>query len=183
MNGSFESPTLTQSSPDDVLPTGWTSNPNQPTYVQYGPSWAPLVAQDGNQFVHLGFGNDVYWLQQTFTVPIAGNYTLTWYDTTFPHQIFYGAPYDVSVTDANGSPLSSGSFDAVDATGTWHQRSLTMWLAQGSDTLEFLNTGARSAWAPFLDNVQVTAVPEPGATALLAGAGLLGFAAFRRFNS
>ena len=83
------------------------------------------------------------------------------------------------------SPVASTTynFNAAGKSATnmgWASQSFS-FVASGTSSTLFFSSGNNSAWGPALDNVTVTAVPEPETFAmLLAGLGLIGFVKRRK---
>ena len=126
---------------------------------------------------HPELGNAIAGLQNTSQLDevvtgfAGGTYTLTWSDAG---RAGYDAhSYDVIV---DGNLVGTYLTNAGQAWGT-HTLSLT-GLAAGTFSLEFLGQAARDGTS-FIDNVSVSAVPEP-ASALLMLAGVLPLLAWRR---
>lgn len=88
---------------------------------------------------------------------------------------------DTSVPTGTLGDNAGGNYDAAFADAKWSSGSWTLALGAGTHTIagkslvSALKAGGSGA-------VQLTAVPEPGATALLASLGVLGFAAVRKYR-
>jgi choice-of-anchor C domain-containing protein len=130
------------------------------------------TAADGDWSIDLS-GVGAGSLSQTFDT-VAG----TTYRVSF--QIagnFYDSGMKTGTASAGGTvlPLSFDTAGRGSTTMGWESRSFTFTAAGASSTLQFVSSVQSSAGLA-LDNVQVTAVPEP-ATALLWLAGIAGLAA------
>lgn len=96
--------------------------------------------------------------------------------------------FDLTDDSYAGAPTTSGS--DLGFTAGWndsaYEISLTFPHASGDLVLSWFASGAGwqagldESWA--IDNVEVSAVPEPSTWALISGAGLLGFAGYRRWR-
>jgi hypothetical protein len=163
-NGSFESPALPSGAVQQVTPAGWTWAGSPGFVFADAP---PGSAQDGRQFVDIG-NTSAFGLQQSFSVAVAGDYWLTWFDNAAAFAQV--APYRVTVS----SGVADAQFDAnegVDA--AWTQRSLLVALAVGDYTLAFAPLDVPfplPAQDRLIDNVSLTAVPLPPAGWLLVAA-------------
>ena len=125
------------------------------------------LPQQGNQYVVMT-ANYGWSLNQTFTLPTAGTYQFSWYDTLSPSYWYVVSLYQGS----NPNPIYSSSFTGASASfGAWVLRSRLADLLAGSYTLQF-RTGSGGA-ALFWDNVSVEAVTVPEPTSMIAGALLL----------
>ena len=171
-NGSFESP-------DIGLPpagfnytnvvTGWTVIGN-PT-VLFNTTYRPV--SDLLQAVQIERNGDQ--LQQSFATVIGQQYLLSfdlssWWTSGPPAQ-----PGELGVTVGP----ASGSY--TESTNAYTTYTLPFTATAITTTLTFTNTGPTGNSYPQIDDVSVTAVPEPGTVAmLLAGLAAVGFMAKRR---
>lgn len=132
------------------------------------------VAQDGNIFVELdSYSNSIMFSQTVTTVPGAA-YTLSYYYAPRPGIAEGSNGIDLFF---NGAPIDyvTGYSNSDDA---WIQRIFTV-NGTGSDVISFAAVGISDSFGGSIDNVSMTAVPEP-ATMLLLGLGLIGIAGFRK---
>ena len=104
-----------------------------------------------------------------FTFVAGDEYTLTWSDAG---RTNYGSTQTYSVT-AGGDVLGSFTTD----NGQWTSHSFTFTAA--SDAALIFQGTVNADATSFIDNVSVTAVPEPTAL-LMMGVGTLGLLAWRR---
>ncbi|MCK6407236.1 MAG: DUF642 domain-containing protein [Rhodocyclaceae bacterium] len=141
------------------------------------------VAQHGVQFVELdshGVNPNSAMQQQLSTIG-GQNYTLSfWYS---PRPSTASRPSDTNNISVfwNGATLLP-TLSGTNNTGShnWQQYSYTV-TGTGSDILRFGALGTQDTYGGSLDNVSVTAVPEPGSLAMiLAGLGLMGGVVRRR---
>jgi hypothetical protein len=110
-----------------AVPSGWSGG----VWIVNGNTYFP-VPEDGSQYDDIGNGSSGP-LSQTFNVPVAGQYMLTWLDN---EAAGWEHSYTVSVT---GNPTIG--YDAV-SSGDWIPQSLSLTLSAGTNTLVFQPTGA-----------------------------------------
>jgi hypothetical protein len=186
LNGSFESPAIAANSYQHATPTSWSWGSSagwifsgsvfDPNEGSYWPS-----PQNGLQFVDIGNVSS-FTLFQSFTVADQGEYQLAWYDNAHSHGLT--SPYSVSVFDSSLQPVASVNLDAAHG-GVWQNRTLPLNLASGNYRLTFMARGVTRGYDTLLDNISITAVPEPSIWVLVA----LGTGAFalrkrrRRFST
>lgn len=179
-NGDFEA------SPGHVVGTtslsGWVVHTGNIDRV--AGLWPALLAGHGT-VVDLN-GHTIGGISQSFATTAGTTYVLTFEYGRNPDNTQSGnKPFDVSVI---GSAFAASITNPPSNTG-WTAYT-QMFTATGTTaTLNFLSTTtapvyaptSQAAWGPLLDNVSVTAVPEPAGYALaLAGVGLLGLVGRRR---
>ena len=174
VNGSFEATTV---NPNTwvILPTipGWTGNPDIELRNDYdGP------AQDGVNFVELDtFANSA--MHQSFAA--TGQVLLSFWYAPRANANAPAGSNDLSFSLGN---LSGTLLQGVAGSTpqTWiHYTGVADVGNSGTATLSFAALGISDQIGGSIDNVSVTAVPEPGMAALLlAGLGLVGWQARRR---
>jgi hypothetical protein len=177
LNGGFEAPSL---GPGDSFalgtPTGWSGG----FALVAGDAGNPVAfppPPEGHQYAYFS-QEPGFELWQTFTIPAAGLYQLDWLEGSASYispELGEPAPYTVTLSSTTSGLLANGNFEAGNA-GSWQAQSLQFELLPGEYTLTFdlsRNFG-------YLDNVTLTAVPEPQAYAFVSGMALLGFALFAR---
>jgi choice-of-anchor C domain-containing protein len=170
VNGSFESGTnpgvFTPLAAGSTAITGWTVGGDSVDYI--GTYWN---AQSGARSVDLS-GNAPGSIFQTFDTVLGQVYNVTF---------FLGANGDgppptksvsVSATGNAAGSYSVGSTPFPPNVTAWSPFNYVFTATGTSTTLTFTSTGT-TAYGAALDNVNVTAVPEPAAWALM----ILGFGA------
>ncbi len=177
-NGSFELGSTGDE--QSTVPAGWNGQVEYFTAATYG-----LTAADGNKLV------DLAWYTSN---PSSGNLSQT-FDTT-AGQVYR---VDFQIGGSNYAGRGAPSSVAVAAVGdylgnlfnvaanpnvaiNWTPQSFTFTAGAATfSTLAFSSTVDSFSAFAFLDAVSVSAVPEPGALAmLLAGLGVVGYMAKRR---
>jgi len=136
------------------------------------------AAQDGNNFVELDSHSNS-WIGQSVATIIGQVYNLS----------FWYSPRAGVGADSNGISLYLDNDLEVSLTGNginhtgnvWSNYSTTFTATSGSTSLLFAAVGNSDSLGGSLDNVSVTAVPEPETYAmLLGGLVLVGFGSRRR---
>lgn len=155
---------------------GWTGQPN----IEVRDSIAG-VAQDGSNFVEL----DTHYVNNTNSsmfqnISGTGAVKLSFWYSARPHTAAGTNLLSFALGNATGSVLNNIGNNT--GTHAWQQFVGYFNLdADGSTTLSFSAGGTMDSYGGSLDNVVVTAVPEPESYALmLAGLGLVGAIARRR---
>jgi hypothetical protein len=177
VNGSFEENVLTPGTWDTFFKSevdGWTTGK---LGIELRNNVAG-VAQAGANFAELDTTANS-WMSQKVTIITPGSYQLSFW---------YNSRADVSSrSDAISWSFGEGNAGVVrpsvpaNPKDIWHQFSQTFALSAGEVTLRFKARGASDSVGGSLDNVSVTAVPEPDSYALmLAGLGLMAAIARRR---
>ena len=146
---------------------GWvvTGNPT----VLFNSTYRPVFT--GLQAVQIERNGDM--LSQSLTTVNGQQYQLS----------FNWSTWWLNNTTVSTLEVTSGNvINTLMATGTAYSPQSWLFTAAGaSTTLSFMNIGATGTSYPQIDNVSVTAVPEPGTYAmLLAGLAAVGFVAKRR---
>ncbi len=146
-------------------------------------------AQDGVNFVELD-ANYNSTMVQSFATVVGQTYSLSFWYSSRPYGPYNTAVPDFTVpADSNGLSFNVGAGDVNVYTPTanltndnvWQQYTTTFVATGALTTLSFSATGTSDSYGTSLDNVAVSAVPEPGSLALmLAGLGVVGGLARRR---
>lgn len=141
------------------------------------------VAQDGVQFVELDShgANPNSTMQQMLSTVSGQSYTLSFWYSPRPNTANFPATTNNIAVLWNGSTLLP-TLGGTNNTGShhWQQYSYSV-IGTGTDSLRFAAFGAQDTYGGSLDNISVTAVPEPETYALLlAGLGFMGGVARRR---
>ncbi|MFS0738151.1 choice-of-anchor C family protein [Sphingomonas sp. 1P06PA] len=178
-NGSFEdgpdAGSFITLSAGDTSVTGWTVGAGTVDYI--GSYW---VASDGTNSFDLS-GNGIGSISQTFDTIAGLTYNVTFDLAGNPA----GDPATKTLlTMATGGSTQTDTFTVTGANTLanmgWQTFSYSFVAQSASSTLTFSSDTA-TAFGPALDNVTVTAVPEPAAWALMIGGfGLVGGAMRRR---
>jgi hypothetical protein len=189
-NGSFESGTFV---PDPLYPgddtmnltvgatdmTGWTTGIADLAWI--GPSNPfGLSASDGGYFLDLsGFHDNAPYggVQQTVSTTIGAQYRISFDIGT--DQLYDSAAVSVMVTGGVGPT----TFTSTPLTpNRWETFTFDFTATSLSTTIELDGQAPTNEKYIGLDNVGLQAIPEPGTLTLVAGPGLLVFAAWRRLR-
>lgn len=137
------------------------------------------TALEGSNYVELDVDHNS-WISQTINNTIAGH----WYQLDFDASNRKGVAVksnglDWSFGNASGTALIASLNNTRD--NAWTHFSAKVQATGSSLTLKFSATGVSDSLGTSLDNVRVSAVPEPESLALmLAGLGTMGFVMRRR---
>ncbi len=190
-NGSFETPALTAGAFQEGTPaTGWTliHVDGAPTtfgggIVSNGSGYGNPNAVDGTQ---AGLLKGAGGMQQSITGFEAGKeYSISFYAAGRVMELVVGSgdtnnsnPFQVLL---EGSALSfSGSTTVAPVSGVYNHYVTTFMATNSSMTLAFLSTlgSAGGDYSTYIDNVQISMIPEPSMLTLLVASlfGLLAYA-------
>jgi choice-of-anchor C domain-containing protein len=181
VNGSFEDGDITNpfgvvAGGNNSTIAGWTVLGNSVDYI--GNYWQ---ANDGARTIDLN-GNGPGGIAQTFNTVANQAYAITFWLAGNPDN---GPTIKTISVDADG--LNAGIF-TFDTTGFdkvnmgWKKFTYNFVASSTSTTLAF-NSLSAGSWGAALDNVSVSAVPEPATWAMmLLGFGLIGGAMRRRIR-
>jgi len=157
---------------------GWTGGAKG-IEIQPNGTVSGVSAFDGRQYVELDTtANSSMW--QDLSTTVGNTYTLSF--AYMPRPDNAGGKFSNKIEVLwDGGTL--GTFSGTNTNGSWWEYERTDLTASFSSTtrLEFRAVGTSDSYGGFIDNVVVTAVPEPESYALLlAGLGLIGAIARRR---
>jgi choice-of-anchor C domain-containing protein len=150
--------------------TGWEIFDGTIDYI--GAYWQ---AADGSRSLDLNGNDGPAGIRQTFDTIGGGTYQVSFALAGNPD----GAPVTKSVQVTSGGVSQLFAFTIAGASRAdmgWAYHSLLFTAAGSSTTLSFLSDTAGAYYGPALDDVSVTAVPEPATLSLVA----LGLAAVAR---
>jgi hypothetical protein len=186
VNGSFESGNFIPPA-DDTMPltigatdmTGWTVKVADLAWI--GPSNPfHLTASQGGYFLDLsGYHDSMPYagVQQTVATIIGAQYRLSFDIGTDP--AYDSAGVGVTVTGV----IAPNPFVSTPSTpNRWQTFTFDFTAASTSTTIELDGYGTTNEKYVGLDNVGLEVIPEPSALTLIAGPGLLVFAAWRRLQ-
>jgi hypothetical protein len=196
-NGSFEDGIFVPSEPGSMLLSAGATDITGWTVINGGLAWDGaanpynLTASDGNNFLDLTGDYDAApygGVQQTVATAIGFQYQLTFdigTSTTYDSNEGSIPLIPVSIQATAGS--SSETFTTATPTSINQWESFTLDFTATSASTVILLEGQASENIQYigLDNVSLEAVPEPSSLSLmllLAGPGLLAFAAWRRLR-
>lgn len=158
----------------DSLP-GWTRVGGTGIEVQTARTLGSIDAHGGNHYVELD-ANSNSAMQQMLTLE-AGRYLLSfWYSPRDSRDASNGIAYAV------GSLVAGSITGPAPATGTTPLTRVGLWTevtalfdvsTRGSYALSFAATGTSNGYGGFIDDVSVTAVPQPFAAVPLPAGGVL----------
>lgn len=174
-NGSLPNPTFsTVAGGNSSSINGWLVTGNSVDYI--GSYWA---AQDGARSIDLN-GNGLGGIQQTFDTVVGQLYNISFWLAGNTD----GAPTTKSVKVTAGNASSIFTFDttgfSAPANMGWKNYTF-QFKATGTSTLLSFESLDATAYGASLDNVSVSAVPEPAAWAMMMlGIGFIGGAMRRR---
>jgi Protein of unknown function (DUF642)/PEP-CTERM motif len=191
-NGSFESgtfddidiafvPNITQvgGSQSNTKISGWTVSQTRPLIWIDNAYALPLKTPYGDRFLDLTFYTNAVSqyssISQTLTTTANTNYTLSF---SLGASNFFGLLPVIALSTA-GLTVNFAVTAAPSASSNWTTFSYTFTALSTATPITF--TGIQGSDYIGLDNVSVTAVPEPGSIALmLAGLAIIGSVANRR---
>ena len=178
-NGSFESAAVnpgggfTTLGAGNTSITGWQVMTASIDYI--GTFWERA---DGNRSIDLNGNQGAAGIRQTFDTVLGTTYRVDFALAGNPD----GDPTTKTLNVSAGAALQGYSFSTIGATRpdmNWDYRSFLFTATGTSSTLTFQSTTPGAYYGPAIDDVSITAVPEPMTLALL-GTGMLGVAIRRR---
>ncbi|WP_133366192.1 choice-of-anchor C family protein [Qipengyuania sediminis] len=149
--------------------TGWTVTAGTIDYI--GTYW---TAQNGSRSIDLA-GNSPGAISQTFATIVGQRYDITYWIGRNPDGGLNPRTGFIDVGGGQSQFLYTGSGDRANM--QWQRQVFSFNATSANTTLTFAADPrtAGQSFGPALDNVSITAVPEPGAWAfLILGFGLVG---------
>jgi hypothetical protein len=140
------------------------------------------TAEDGGTFAELDTSANS-WIAQTVSTVVGQEYLLTFYYAARAGVDAASNEIDVAVSDTStGTATYSYTGDGTASTSlTWVEETISFVASSTATTITFAAAGTSDSLGGALDNVVLSAVPEPSGWAmLLAGLGMMGFIARRR---
>ena len=135
------------------------------------------TAQDGGNFLELDSSVNS-WISQTIDTVAGGRYDLSFYYAPREHTSAATNGIDVLW---NGNLLKHVEQDNFTSKTNWFKIELSMFAVGSLSNLSFQASGISDSIGGSLDNVSLSAVPEPATIAsMLLGLGLMGFTLRRR---
>ncbi|GAA4025057.1 DUF642 domain-containing protein [Actimicrobium antarcticum] len=180
-NGSFEAQQISSAWTSLASISGWTSTDS--FEIQRGSNFGGQsnfnTAIDGQQYLELN-GRQLTTVSQNLSTTTGGLYQLNFLYSGRPDQI----TSQNSSMDVLWNGTSIGSVSAAGNSG-WKTFSFSNLAAGvgGATLLSFQSTGptGQPSYGSYLDGVSVSAVPEPGISAMMVlGLGMIAFAGSRR---
>lgn len=188
VNGSFELPAITDSSQQTTAvatPTGWTVGTGVGVLVNPPYNYFP-EAQNGSQLYYIGDGGSHASIQQSVALSAGQSYQLSFYLAPLIGSSWVSAGWDakVDLTISDGTqtllPGLDYSYTVATSVQGWEQKSYSFTAANSSSYTFTFTTQGGGTDAASIDNVVLTAVPEPSTYAAIFGVCALGFVAYRR---
>lgn len=160
--------------------TGWTVTSGSVETDLTTSTFGTSTASGNPQNLDLD-GNSAGTIAQSFATTMGQTYSLSFYYSDNPYGS--GAAATVSASDSSLTPLSITHSDAAYGSLNWQYVQVNFIATSTSSTLTFAsNDPASSTTGILLDNVRVSAVPEPSSIVLfgLGGLGVVAIARCRR---
>lgn len=189
LNGSFEAPaldsgTITTFGVGSTAITGWTVLGVDSSIISgdHISSLLLLQAQAGQQWLDLtgpGTNSSANGISQNIATLVGQTYALSFYvGSATENATLFASTVDVSI--AGSARVSYTNPTAPTTQFDWQLFTVQFTATSPTTEIAFYNGSENFNHLSALDNVAVTAIPEPSTYALLFGGSILGWVVYRR---